>query len=222
MPAASNPSNRLCSDRKLLLVRSPGPIDSSIEDALATEFEIESRMVDTANVSEGFATAAYEIVLFDLRRGSAEALSMLRAVRRSMPDASLVILAADLPDDVVLEALRLDVSGLVIDPPSADVVAHCVRQVRDGHLCLDQHILRRAVKVLAERQIAAREAAKLVTPREFEIVRLVGRGLTNKEIAAALFVAEGTIKVHVHNIFDKLGVRSRKELAALAKEKGLV
>ena len=221
MPAGTSPQNRLRRSRTVLHLRPPGPTDFSIAYALGAEFVVESRIAGAPDAFESFNPAAFDIVLLDLRRADAGGLGLLTAARAWSREAAIVVAAPDLPDDVVLEALRLDVSGLVIDPPSADVVAHCVRQVRDGHLCLDQRILRRAVKVLAERQIAAREAAKLVTPRELEIVRLVGRGLTNKEIAAALFVAEVTIKVHVHNIFDKLGVRSRKELAALAKEKGL-
>ena len=62
---------------------------------------------------------------------------------------------------------------------------------------------------------------RLLTQREIEIVRLVTAGLTNKEIGARLFVTEGTVKVHLHNIFEKLQVRDRKALAFHAKEKGL-
>jgi DNA-binding NarL/FixJ family response regulator len=197
-------------------------MDKSLEEALRPDFEVETQPADLECVFESFAALEIDVVVLEITRAEIDVVRVLTSLRAWSADVTLVVVAADLADDVVLAALRLDVSGLVIDPPSAVMVAHCVRQVRDGHLCLDQRILRRAVKVLAERQIAAREAAKLLTPRELEIVRLVGRGLTNKEIATALFVAEGTIKVHVHNIFDKLGLRSRKELAAFAKEKGLL
>ena len=221
MPAGTSPQNRSRSSRTVLHLRPPGPIDSSVAHALGAEFVVESRIAGATGVFESFDPAAFDIVLLDLRRADADALGLLAAARAWNREAALVVAAPDLPDDVVLEALRLDVGGLVIEPADSHSVAECVRLVADGHLCLDQRILRRAVKTLAERQIAAREMARVLTAREVEIVQLAGRGLTNKEIAAALFLAEGTIKVHLHNVFEKLGVKSRKALASLAKEKGL-
>ena len=222
MAGPHRPANRSRLAPTVLVLRPPGPIGTSLEEALRPDFEVEARPADLERVFESFAPRDIDIVVLEITRAEFDVLSTLASLRHWHPDATLVVVAPDLADEVVLEALRLDVSGLVINPPSVHVVVECVRQVWNGHLCLDQRVLRRAVKTLAERQIAAREAARVLTPRELEIAQLVGRGLTNKEIATALFVTEGTIKVHVHNVFEKLDLRNRKALAVYARENGLV
>jgi len=77
-------------------------------------------------------------------------------------------------------------------------------------------------KVLLQREANAREAAGTLTPREIEIVRMVAAGLRNKEIANKLSISEGTVKIHLHHIYEKLGMEGRLELALYAQEKGLV
>jgi len=75
---------------------------------------------------------------------------------------------------------------------------------------------------LLQRETARNEAAQLLSPREIEIIKQVAAGLRNMEIGKKLFISEGTVKIHLHNIYQKLGVDSRTKLARYAQEKGLV
>lgn len=80
----------------------------------------------------------------------------------------------------------------------------------------------RALARLLDRERGLTEAARLLTPRELELVRMVAAGKRNRTIAETLHITEGTVKVHLHNVYDKLGVDGRVELVLYAQEKGLV
>ena len=98
----------------------------------------------------------------------------------------------------------------------------CIRKVHAGELWLEKRSVSSALEKMVEREVAAREASAVLSRREIEVVRLVTGGLRNKEIANKLFISEGTIKVHLHTIYEKLSVHSRLELSLYARDKGLV
>jgi DNA-binding NarL/FixJ family response regulator len=94
--------------------------------------------------------------------------------------------------------------------------------VHAGELWLEKRSVTNALEKLLQREAGQREIAQLLTPREIEIVKQVAAGLRNIEIAKRLFISEGTVKMHLHNIYQKLGVDSRINLTRYAQEKGLV
>jgi DNA-binding NarL/FixJ family response regulator len=98
----------------------------------------------------------------------------------------------------------------------------CVRDVHRGERRIDLDALERAVDHGRSRPPVLGERTPALTPRETEIVRLVAQGLRNKELAHRLSITEGTVKIHLHNIYDKLGVDGRLELVLSAQQKGLV
>ncbi|HSA82251.1 MAG TPA: response regulator transcription factor [Geminicoccaceae bacterium] len=103
-----------------------------------------------------------------------------------------------------------------------ELLVQCVRTVHAGGRWLRGGVVTQALGKLTARQAAGREAADLLTPRELEVVSLIARGLRNKEIARELAISEGTVKIHLHNIYDKTGVDSRVALTLWAQEKGLI
>ncbi len=134
----------------------------------------------------------------------------------------MVVLTAALDEDQALEAIRLGVSGVVLKEMAPRLLVQCVHKVHAGEQWLEKRSVSLALEKLLKRQAAGRQIAELLTPREIEIVRLVSDGLRNKEIADRLYISEGTIKVHLHSIYEKLKVKSRLQLACYAREKGLV
>src|SRR5438128_12307092 len=98
----------------------------------------------------------------------------------------------------------------------------CVRTVHAGGDWLEKQSVRLALDKLLRREAGTRETGRILTPREIEIVRTVAGGLRNKEIAAKLHVNEGTVKLHLHHIYKKLGVDSRVALTLYAQGRGLV
>jgi DNA-binding NarL/FixJ family response regulator len=96
-----------------------------------------------------------------------------------------------------------------------------VRRVNQGEQWIDRETLSRAFGRVVMRDSVAREAGRSLTPRELEIVRMIAQGLRNKAVAERLSISEGTVKIHLHNIYEKLGVDGRLELVLFAQEKGL-
>jgi DNA-binding NarL/FixJ family response regulator len=96
-----------------------------------------------------------------------------------------------------------------------------VRRVHQGEQWIDRDTMSRALGRVMMREAAAREASRTLTPRELEIVRMIAQGLRNKAIADRLSISEGTVKIHLHNIYEKLRVDGRLELMLYAQEKGL-
>lgn len=206
---------------RVLLAQAGGPDTDRLRRQLAEDFEVLTSAVDTAEILAAMRIFEPSVIVLDATQRWFPVVRVIKDIRQARAAVGLVVVAADLPDETVLQAIFLDVTGIVIGPAAPAVVSDCVRQVRDGELCLDQAIVRRAVKSLGARLAALREVTAVLTPRELEIVRLVGTGLTNREVAACLLVEEGTIKVHLHNIFYKLQIADRKSLAAYARAKGL-
>ncbi|MEO8071098.1 MAG: response regulator transcription factor [Acidobacteriota bacterium] len=118
--------------------------------------------------------------------------------------------------------MRLGAQGLVLKESSPDELIDCVRRVHRGEQWIDRGTSVRAFGRVLRQQFAAREMAKALTPREIEIVGLIAQGLRNREIGERLFISEGTVKIHLHNIYEKLGVDGRLELLLYVQDKGLV
>jgi DNA-binding NarL/FixJ family response regulator len=118
-------------------------------------------------------------------------------------------------------ALRLGARGFVTKENSADVIIRAIAKVRDGELWFDRATVGAAVGRMLHRQSDAEAAQAKLSPRELEIVRLVGEGLKNGEIAQRLFISEKTVRNHLTVIFDKIGVTDRLHLAIYAYRRGL-
>jgi two-component system, NarL family, nitrate/nitrite response regulator NarL len=133
-----------------------------------------------------------------------------------------VILTAALRDEEVSELMTLGASGIVLKESSSDALLACVRQVHQGKRWMDPETLARGVSGALSRTQGNGLGTAALTAREREVVRLVGEGMRNKEIAERLSISEGTVKIHLHNVYDKLGVDGRLELVLLAQQKGLL
>jgi DNA-binding NarL/FixJ family response regulator len=103
-----------------------------------------------------------------------------------------------------------------------ETLVRCVREVHGGERWLDNRSVVRALERIARREAGAARVAGVVTPRELEIIRMIAGGLRNKEIAARLSISEGTVKIHLHNIYEKLQLDGRLALLLYAREHALV
>lgn len=102
------------------------------------------------------------------------------------------------------------------------LLVQCVRKVHAGEQWLEKRSFGRVLDTLLQREAAHLEVARILTPREIEIVRMVASGQRNKEIADRLAISEGTVKTHLHNIYKKLGLSGRIVLHLYARRKGFV
>lgn len=162
-----------------------------------------------------------DVLILDLRMPKMDGLGVLREMQKEKLSTRVVVLTAALEEDEVLEAIRLGVYGVVLKEMAPRLLVQCIRKVVAGEQWLEKHSVRLALEKLLKRETATRQIARILTPREIEIVRMVADGLRNKVIAEHLYVSEGTIKVHLHHIYEKLKVSSRLQLARYARDEGL-
>jgi len=162
-----------------------------------------------------------DVLILDLRMPGLNGLDVMRRMDDEKLTCPVILLTATLRDAQVTEVIEFGVKGLVLKESTPDVLLECVRKVHQGESWIDRAAL---TKVLDQAVRAASSGGPggPFTPRESEIVRMLAEGLRNKEIADKLFVTEGTIKLHLHHIYEKAGVDGRLELVLWAQQQGLV
>lgn len=163
-----------------------------------------------------------QVAVLDVRMPHTDGIGVLRAIAAEQIPTRVVLLTAQITDDEVIQAVRLGVAGMVLKETASRQLLQVVRKVAAGENSLDESVVRRAVDKILRARAGVSQAASVLTNRELEIVRLVATGLRNKQIADQLSITEGTVKIHLHTIFEKLGVSSRVELSNYARERALL
>jgi two-component system, NarL family, nitrate/nitrite response regulator NarL len=163
-----------------------------------------------------------DVLVLDLRLRLRDGLAVLRAMRIEGLPTRVVVFTEELSSEEALELLRLDVGGVVLKEMAPGFLVQAIQKVHAGERWLERQSFGQAVDKLMRRAAGERQASALLTPRELEIARLVGCGFRNAAIAQRLKICEGTVKMHLHKIYEKLKISSRVELALYTQEKHLV
>ena len=162
-----------------------------------------------------------DVLVLDLRMPGRSGLEVLRVLRSENVPVRTVLLTAAVSDAEALQAQDLGAAGLVLKESSPDELMECVVRVHHGEQWIDRQTMTRALSRARTQEAGQREVTRLLTPRELEIVKLITDGHRNKFIADRLSISEGTVKIHLNNIYEKIGVDGRLELMVWAREKGL-
>jgi DNA-binding NarL/FixJ family response regulator len=158
-----------------------------------------------------------DILLLDLRMPDKDGLAVLEEINFETVPTRVIVLTATEDDRDVIRAMRLGARGVVLKQSATDLLVKSIHKVYSGEIWLDQHMTAEVMKAFSKSSEAGpRREKPLLSDREKEIVQLVAQGFRNKEIGEKLFISEQTVKNHLHNIFDKLGVSDRLELALYA------
>jgi DNA-binding NarL/FixJ family response regulator len=161
-----------------------------------------------------------DVVVMDLQMRPLDGIESTRLIRERHGDVEVVVLTSYADDELVRAALEAGASGYLLKDADADEVAAAVRAAHRGEMQLDAAVARR---LLSTGGVAwRRDARPELTARELDVLRLVGAGRANKEIAARLDISERTARTHVSNILGKLGLASRTQAALWAVREGLV
>ena len=158
-----------------------------------------------------------DILLLDVRMPDQGGLDVLRTLRGRGDERPVVLLTASLDDQLLLEAIDLGAHGIVLKQGAQNLLIHCLDEVAVGRTWIARELLQQAQELkTADR--APNTGLRALTPRERAISGLVALGKRNREIGGDLGISEGTVKVHLHRIYEKLGVTNRTELAILSRK----
>jgi DNA-binding NarL/FixJ family response regulator len=161
-----------------------------------------------------------DVVLMDLVMPQLDGIAAIGRIKAAQPDVQVVALTSFIEEEKVIAALEAGASGFILKDAEADDVAAAIRAAHNDEVHLDPA----AARILANgmRTRSAAPAVEPLTERELEVLALVGRGRSNKEIASDLGITERTARTHVSNILGKLGLASRTQAALYAVERRLV
>lgn len=166
------------------------------------------------------------VVLMDLQMPVLDGVAATRRLHEEQPDCRVIVLTTFDDDEMVFDGLRAGAVGYLLKDAPSEKLAEAIRVAARGETFLQPSV---AAKVVAEFARLTRKAtessgslAEPLSERELEILRLIAKGASNREIAGLLFLAEGTVKNHVTNILGKLDVRDRTQAAIKAKDNGLI
>jgi two-component system nitrate/nitrite response regulator NarP len=164
-------------------------------------------------------TARPDLLLLDFDMPERSGFEVLRTLRERGDKRPVVLLTGRIPDERVYQALQAGLNGLVIKAMAMRQLLTCLDSVVAGRRWIDHNILQRAMDFSLNAQVGGNAGPlAALSQRERSVADLVVRGLKNRDIASELGIGEGTVKVHLHNIFEKLGVATRTELALLVSK----
>ena len=213
---------------RLLLVDDQALFREGLRTLLSVYPEL-SVVGEAANGEEALQQAEIlrpDVVLMDLRMPVLDGVTATRRLKQTRPSSRVIILTTFDDDEYVFDGLRAGAVGYLLKDVSSEKLVEAIRTTARGESFLQPNITAKLVAEFARMDETAVPAAQqLVEPlsqRELEILALLAEGASNKEIAAELFIAEGTVKNHVTNILSKMGVRDRTQAALKAREMGLI
>jgi two-component system NarL family response regulator len=186
---------------------------------LSASLNVESDMEVVAEAGNGEAAqAAYRqhhpsLVIMDVRLPGTSGAEATAAIVQEFPEARVLMLSTHSGEEEVFRALQAGARGYILKSAMREELLRAIREVFHGRPYLDATVAP---------LLAARMSHRSLTSRELEVLRMVAKGLGNKEIAAALSIAEVTVKLHVSHVLEKLGVKDRTEAATVALQRGII
>jgi DNA-binding NarL/FixJ family response regulator len=169
---------------------------------------IAARADDGETAGAALADGGIDVAIIDIDIGTPGPRALLEAARRAPRPVPVIITAAGADHQGLADIVESSAAGIMLKTDPADNLGHCLAAVLAGHSWFDRQTL-----ALAHDRAAARRGAATLTRRERDVARLVATGCRNRDIGAALGIAEGTVKMHLHNVYAKLGLETRTQLA---------
>jgi DNA-binding NarL/FixJ family response regulator len=187
-------------------------------------FEVVAECADGSGVVAAVASTRPDVVLMDIRMPGMDGVTATAALRRLSDSPPVLVLTTFDDDEILAAALRAGASGFLLKGTPAEDLQRAVRTVAEGGAWLDPAVTGRVLTAYRAASAArpGDDRLEVLTPREREVLSLIGQGLSNAEIAARFVLGEGTVKTHINHLFSKLQLRDRAAAIVLAFDSGLV
>ena len=201
---------------RILLADDHPMIRTALEALLrGTDFDIVATSATGEEALKDIARVEPDLLLLDLQMPGGTGMDVIRTLNSAGTKVRIIVLTAGIDDASLAEARALGVRGLVLKSSDPAYLLECLEKVKSGGTWIDPEVQARIDELSGTLAAGPRPS---LAPRERQLIRFVSKGLRNREIAKELGVTEGTVKVYLHAVFEKLGVSSRTELAVRADE----
>jgi DNA-binding NarL/FixJ family response regulator len=189
--------------------------------SMEEEIRVVGQAADGASAVRTARDTRPDVVLMDIKMGQTDGIEATRRIREMLPGTAVIMLTMHDRDEYLFEAVKAGAVGYILkDVPSAEVI-RAIRAAARGESLLHPSVARKLMEGFAALSRHPRESGDL-SEREREVLGLLGRGLSNREIGQQLFISETTVKKHVANIMEKLGVASRSQAIITGVQMGLI
>jgi DNA-binding NarL/FixJ family response regulator len=211
---------------RVVLVDDDDLMRAGLRSVLASDetIEVVGEAADGREAIERIRDLQPHLVLMDIRMPDVDGISATREVLSALPEVKVVVLTTFEQDDYIFDALNAGASGFLLKRTKPEELIAAIHTVAAGDSLLSPSVTRRVIDRMAVQPSAVRASERLdaLTPRELEVLELVARGLSNREIADSFVIEESTVKTHVKRILMKLGLRDRVQAVIFAYETGLI
>jgi DNA-binding NarL/FixJ family response regulator len=164
---------------------------------------------------------AIDVILIDIKMPGINGIQGIKLIKNKYPKIEIIIFTTFKDDEFIQKGLSYGASGYLLKDATPEEIKNSIEEIHNGGAVIESSIAKKLIKSMSRHKVSSSEV-KALTPRELEISILVGQGLNNKEISKMLFLSEGTIKNHLSNIFSKLDIRDRTQLAIFVHENNLL
>lgn len=187
------------------------------------DFNVVASCRKAADIMEAVRIHRPDVLILATNISGKDSITIAREVQADKKLFTRLVFYTEATDeDQLMNAIHAGVAGIVLKEMDPDLLLQCIRKVHNGEQWMEPHVVGLSLGKMLRREAGARELASLLTPREINVLHQVAEGLSNAQIADKMFISEGTVKVHLHNIYEKLKLNSRIALLRYAQEKGLV
>ncbi|MFJ8936664.1 response regulator [Streptomyces sp. NPDC102365] len=189
---------------------------------MSEDIDVVAAAADGTEVLAAVAAAPVDVVLMDLRMPVLDGIETTRRLSEGHPEVAVVVLTTFADDDSILAALGAGARGYLTKNAGRQDIVRAIRAAAAGQSVLDREVQDRLLATVRARPSATDRALPPdLTPREREVLTLIGRGLPNRAIAEKLFISEATVKTHINNLFAKAAIRDRPDAVRRAIAAGL-
>jgi len=208
---------------RLLIADDHHIVRKGIKALLATEpdLQVVGEADNGVEAVEKAGALKPDVILMDLMMPQMDGIEATRRITAERPETRILVLTSFAADDKVFPAVKAGALGYLLKDSAPEQLLEAIRQVHRGEPSLEPSIARKVLMELAQPGGTGRQTADPLTEREVDVLRLIAQGMSNKEIAAKIFVAEWTVRSHVSNILGKLHLASRTQAALYALRSGL-
>ncbi len=208
-----------------LVVADPHPLSLlGLAQLLLSEADI-TLLASCATASETMKEVVRhqpDLLVIDINLPDQNGLELINQLKNSSVDVKIVVFTTAMDEEQTIDALRFGVKGVVLKGMPSHLLVQCLQKVAAGGMWMEKESIGHAFEKMLHREAGMRRLATILTARETEVMQCVATGLSNHKIAEKLIVSEGTVKIHVHNIYRKLGINNRVDLTLYAQKRGLV